>query len=57
MPRIANKIGATLKERNNFYAHPGKNLEKKESMPRIVSKIGATLKGKNLLPEGANSFL
>ena len=23
----------------------------------IASKIGATLKGKNLLPEGANSFL
>ena len=37
-----------------FYAHPGKILE---TMPRIVSKMGATLKGKNLLPEGANSFL
>ena len=26
-------------------------------MPRLASKIGATLKRKNLLPEGANSFL
>ena len=28
-----------------------------EIMTRIAFKIGATLKGKNLLPEGANSFL
>ena len=26
-------------------------------IPRLTSEIGATLKGKNLLPEGANSFL
>ena len=32
-----------------------KNVEK--FLPRYASKIGATLKGKNLLPEGANSFL
>ena len=41
-------------ERNHFYAHLGKILK---TMPRIDSKTGATLKGKNLLPEGANSFL
>ena len=34
---------------------PSKNLKKNH--PSIASKIGATLKGKNLLPEGANSFL
>ena len=43
-----------LPERNHFYAHSGIILK---TMPRFASEIGATLKGKNLLPEGANSFL
>ena len=44
-----------LLDRNYYYAHPGRNLDK--MLPSIASKTGAILKIKNLLPEGANSFL
>ena len=49
-----NNLAVNKPERNYFYAHPEQIMK---NMPRIASKIGATLKGKNLLPEGANSFL
>ena len=47
-------VAVAWPERNYFYPHPAKGLK---SMPRFAPKIGASLKGKNLLPEGANSFL
>ena len=39
-----------------FFTHAQEKIFKR-NMLRIASKIEATLKGKNLLPEGANSFL
>ena len=52
---MSHNVSSGVTRTELFLTHTQKKILK--TMPRYASKIGATLQGKNLLPEGAKSFL